>query len=202
MPSVLFETFAVFHGKAFRLEQHINRLEVSAQTLGLAASLDKAALTDAVNQTIAHNNIDKARMRLTYTPGSLSMLRPDQAAEPQPTILITPTPPVQYDPNYFNRGIRVMIAEPSANPFDPTAGHKTLAYWSHLRALRTAAAAGAGEAIRLNVTNHLASGSVSNIFIVKDKTIFTPFARGEEVEGALPAPRIARHNPRGSHTNR
>jgi branched-subunit amino acid aminotransferase/4-amino-4-deoxychorismate lyase len=68
------------------------------------------------------------------------------------------------------------------------AGHKTLAYWGRLRTLRQAASAGAGEAIWLNVTNHLASGAVSNIFLVKDNELLTPFARGEEVPAALPAP--------------
>ena len=187
----LFTTFAVFHGNAFRLDQHLDRLEQSVIGLGLAPALDKAALKDAVLQTIAHNKIDRARMRLTYTPGSLSLLRPApdaEAAQPEPTILITPTPPVEYDPAYYDKGIRVVVAQPTANPFDPTAGHKTLAYWTNLRSLRQAAAAGAGEAIILNITNHLASGSVSNIFLVKDGTLLTPFARGEEVEGALPAP--------------
>jgi branched-subunit amino acid aminotransferase/4-amino-4-deoxychorismate lyase len=50
------------------------------------------------------------------------------------------------------------------------------------------AAAGAGEAIWLNISNHLASGAVSNLFLVKAGTVFTPLARGEEVKGALPAP--------------
>ncbi|QQE12098.1 aminotransferase class IV family protein [Planctomycetota bacterium] len=187
----IFTTLAVYHSQPFRLEQHINRLEASAIALGLAPSLDKAKISDAVHQTIAHNNIDRARIRITFTPGSLSLLRPnaDEApAEPEPTLLITPTPAVEYDPAYFNKGIKVVVAQPSANPFDPNAGHKTLAYWSNLRSLRQAAAAGAGEAILLNITNHLASGSVSNIFIVKDNTLYTPIAHGEEIENALPAP--------------
>jgi branched-subunit amino acid aminotransferase/4-amino-4-deoxychorismate lyase len=82
----------------------------------------------------------------------------------------------------------VLVAPPAANPFDQLAGHKTLAYWSRLRTLRQAAAAGAGEAIWLNITNHLASGAISNIFIVKNGKLLTPIARGEEVAEALPAP--------------
>ncbi|QDU34045.1 Branched-chain-amino-acid aminotransferase [Poriferisphaera corsica] len=193
----LFTTFSVYHSQPFRLEQHINRLEASAIDLGLAPALDKAQLSDAVHQTIAHNNIDRARIRLTFTPGNLSLLRPNTdensgtsggAAQPTPTVIIQPTPAVEYDPAYFNKGIRVVVAQPSANPFDPNAGHKTLAYWSNLRSLRQAAAAGAGEALLLNITNHLASGSVSNIFLIKDGTLLTPIAHGEEVEDALPAP--------------
>lgn len=184
----LFETMSVHHGKAFRLEAHLERLAGSAQQLGLARDLDLDPLRQAVQTTIQHNRLDRARLRLTVTAGSLSLLRPDDAAKHQPTILVMASEPTAYDPAYFERGIRVLIAPPGANPFDPLAGHKTLSYWGRLRTLRQAAAAGAGEAIWLNISNHLASGAISNLFLVKDGTLLTPYARGEEAQGALPAP--------------
>jgi branched-subunit amino acid aminotransferase/4-amino-4-deoxychorismate lyase len=116
------------------------------------------------------------------------MLKGDQPAPPLPTLLIVPSEPTAYDPAYFETGITVLIAPAGANPFDPMAGHKTLNYWPRLRTLRQAASVGAGEAIWLNVSNHLASGAISNLFLVKDGSLFTPYARGEEVEQALPAP--------------
>ena len=184
----LFETMAAYHGKVFRLQQHLDRLARSARELGLAKEIDTSALAGAVQQTIEHNSIDRARIRLTLTAGSMSMLKPGEAPAPLPTLLIVPTEPTQYDPAYFERGIMVLIAPAGANPFDAMAGHKTLAYWGRLRTLRQAASLGAGEAIWLNVTNHLASGAVSNLFIVKGGQLLTPIARGEEVEGSLPAP--------------
>ncbi len=185
----LFETMGAYHGKVFRLDAHLARLQTSAVQLGLAKELDLPALADAVNRTLSHNKLQRARVRLTVTPGPLSMLRRGQAATPpEPTVLIVPAEPTAYDPDYFTKGITALIAAPAVSPMDPMAGHKTLAYWARLRALRQAASVGAGEAIWLNVTNHLASGSVSNLFLVKDQQLLTPFARGEEVEGALPAP--------------
>jgi branched-subunit amino acid aminotransferase/4-amino-4-deoxychorismate lyase len=85
-----------------------------------------------------------------------------------------------------------VIADAKANPLDPTAGHKTLNYWWRLRELQTAAGRGAGEAIVLQVSNHVCGGCVSNLFAVKDGTLVTPIARGEEQEvggkGAIPSP--------------
>ncbi len=104
------------------------------------------------------------------------------------TVAIVPSEPTSYDPAYFRDGVTVVIHGPAASPFDDHAGHKTLNYWSRLRSLRRAAAAGASEAIWLNVTNHLASGAVSNLLLVKDGILLTPFARGEEVPEALRAP--------------
>lgn len=184
----LFETMFAKHGRVFRLPQHIQRLANSAKSLGLARDIDLTSLENAVRQTVAHNKLTEARIRLTVTAGAISLLKPPAPGETTTTTLVVPTPVTQYEPAYFVDGVRVVVAPPGANPFDSTQGHKTTAYWGRLRTLRQAAAAGAGEAIWLNVTNHLASGAVSNIFLVKDNVLFTPFAQGEEVQGALPAP--------------
>ena len=187
----LFETMAARHGRVFRLDEHLARLARSAADLGLARELDTLALRDAVELTLRHNELEEARVRLTVTAGAAAPLkRAGQAppALPELTVLVVAVPPTVYDPAYFEKGITVLVAPPLANPLDPLCGHKTLSYWGRLRTLRQAAAAGAGEAIWLNISNHLASGAVSNLFLVKDGTVFTPLARGEEVQGALPAP--------------
>ena len=187
----LFETFQCFNGRVFRLPQHLDRLKNSAVQLGLVRDLDTATLAAAVEQTIEHNELDRARLRLTVTAGSVSLLRPDAAqtaTPPLPTLMIVPSEPTAYDPAYFEQGITVLVAPPGANPFDQLAGHKSLSYWARLRTLRQAAAAGAGEAIWLNISNHLAGGAISNVFLVRDGVLLTPIARGEEAQGALPAP--------------
>jgi len=184
----LFETFQAYHGRAFRLDRHLDRLKGSARALGLSPSLDTGPLREAVEQTIAHNRIDRARLRLTLTPGDASLLRPESGQTPRPTLAIVPAEPTVYDPAYFEAGVTVVLYNQAANPFDPVAGHKTLAYWARLRSLRQAASVGAAEAIWLNVTNHLAGGAISNLFVVKDGVLLTPIARGEEADGALPAP--------------
>lgn len=184
----LFETMAATGGKVFRLDAHLHRLHESARQLGLARNLDVEKLRRAVENTLARNDLAEARLRLTVTAGRVSLLTPAPQTPPAPTILVTAAEPTVYDQEYFTKGISVLIAGPAANPFDPLAGHKALAYWSRLRTLRQAAAAGAGEAVWLNVSNHLASGAVSNLFLVKDQVLLTPIARGEEVPAALPAP--------------
>jgi len=184
----LFETMSAYHGRIFRLSQHLERLRDSATQLGLSKGLDVDALTQAVQITLDHNQIDRARIRLTITAGSMSMLSGASGTPATGTVLIQPTPPTEYDPKYFQEGITVLIAQPGANPFDPLAGHKALNYWGRLRTLRQAASAGAGEAIWMNITNHLAGGAISNLFLVKDGELLTPIARGEEVDKSLPAP--------------
>jgi len=197
----LFETMQAHHGRVFRLDRHMARIAKSARQLGLVREMDTDALAAAVQKTIQHNQLTQARIRLTITPGttpgnyplrdrissSSSPLKP-QASSLKPTLIIVAQEPTVYDPAYFETGITVIITLPAANPFDEMAGHKTLNYWQRLRTLRQSAAVEAGEAIWLNITNHLASGAISNVFLVRDGKLLTPIARGEEVEGALPAP--------------
>jgi branched-subunit amino acid aminotransferase/4-amino-4-deoxychorismate lyase len=186
----LFETMFAHHGKVFRLDRHLARLKRSAAELGLAADMQTDPLADAVRQTLTANGLEHARLRLTVTAGTLSMLRGEEgdAMKVVQTVCVQAQQPTAFAPGYFDQGVRVRLYGQGANPFDVTAGHKTLNYWARLRSLRTAAAADCAEAIWLSVTNHLASGAVSNLMLVKDGKLLTPIARGEERPDALPAP--------------
>jgi len=188
----LFETMFAHNGQVFRLDRHLARLKRSAQELGLSADMDTAPLADAVQKTLAENQLDHARLRLTLTAGTLSMLKADddssEAMRVTQTVLVQVQQPTAFAPGYFEQGVRARLYGQAANPFDITAGHKTLNYWARLRSLRQAAAGDCAEAIWLSVTNHLASGAVSNLFLVKDGALLTPIARGEEKPDALPAP--------------
>lgn len=185
----LFETFQAYHGRVFRLERHLARMTESAKQLGLARELPAEKITQTVEGLLKHNGVQRCRLRLTVTAGAVPMRAPEgEIQPPEPTIAVVPEPPTAIDPAYAERGVTAVIYRQGANPFDDTAGHKTLAYWSRLRSLRQAAQVGAGEALWLNVTNHLASGAVSNLMLVKDGQVFTPIARGEELPEALSAP--------------
>ncbi|MFN3168952.1 MAG: aminotransferase class IV [Phycisphaeraceae bacterium] len=186
----LFETVFAYHGRGFRLDRHLDRLKRSAAELGLAADMATEPLAEAVQQTLSANELEHARLRLTVTAGTLSMLRGDDgdAMKVVQTVCVQAQHPTAFAPGYFDQGVRVRLYGQGANPFDITAGHKTLNYWARLRSLRQAAAADCAEAIWLSVTNHLASGAVSNLMLVKDGRLLTPIARGEEQPDALPAP--------------
>lgn len=165
----------------FRLGDHLERLAASARELGLSDSLRTGPLGDAVLETAGRAGHLRARIRLTVTGGDLNMLA-SGAGERQttPTVLIVPQPATEYPQAMFDRGIAVAIADIRANPLNPFESHKTLGYWWRLRQLRAAGARGAGEAIVLQVSNHLCGGCVSNIFLVKEGRLLTPIARGEE----------------------
>ncbi|MAE62327.1 MAG: hypothetical protein CMJ49_13345 [Planctomycetaceae bacterium] len=188
----LFETMQAFDGRVFRLEAHLQRLIDSARLLGLTQRLRLDPLCEAVELTLHENDLTEARVRLTVTGGNLSLLAvargKSQPNTHEPTVIITAHEPTLYPPGFFDNGVSVIIADPKSNPFEPTAGHKTLIYWSRLQSLTAAAASQAGEALWFSVTNHLCGGAVSNAILVRDQQLISPIARGEEADGAIASP--------------
>lgn len=188
----LFETMLATRGSTVLLDEHLRRLAESARTLRLSDDLRPGPLAEAVRRTVersGHAEGDaRARVRLTLTGGDLNLLESRAASATDPTVVVSVTRATPYPPEIFERGVGLLVAEPKANPLDPLAGHKTLDYWTRLRSLQQASAAGMGEALWLQVTNHVVGGAVSNVFAVRDGTLLTPLARGEEDPGATPSP--------------
>jgi branched-subunit amino acid aminotransferase/4-amino-4-deoxychorismate lyase len=181
----LFETMSARHGRVFRGLEHMERMRRSAKELGLADTLRPEALVDACEATLAANDLQHARVRVTLTGGDMNMLaRSAEDVRHDPTILIHAQPPTPYPPALFEKGVGVRVADAQLNVADPFAGHKTLWYWPRLHALQRAAAAGMQEALWFDVTRALACGCVSNAFIVRHGALVTPVARGEEEKGA------------------
>jgi len=192
----LFETMLARDGAVLDFEPHLERMAASARELRLFDPLKIEPLAEAVQQTLARSGLRDARIRVTLTAGDMG--RPFAGANaagdagerraPMPTVAIHVQPPTRYPDELFEKGVAVAIAENRANPLDSFAGHKTLMYWPRIAAVQRAAEVGCAEALWFTVTNHLASGSVSSVFLVEDGRVRVPFARGEEPEGATRAP--------------
>jgi branched-chain amino acid aminotransferase len=184
----LFETMHARGGKVFRVEAHMHRLVESARELRLTERMRPDPLCDAVEATAKQSGLAESRVRLTLTGGDLNYLQAKGKSAQDPTILIVAQPATEYPAQFFTEGVTVVLADGRLNPLDPLGGHKTLSYWGRIMELQRAATFGAGEALWFTVSNHLACGSVSNVWAVKHDHLFTPIARGEEAAGALRSP--------------
>lgn len=182
----LFETMHAANGRVFRAREHVERLAESASMLRMSERLHVDPLVEAVQRSVEHNGMERARVRLTVTGGDLNMLQSTGASPQDPTVLVTCQPPTEYPEEFFTRGIGVVFAGGRLSPWTPEAGHKTLNYWPRILALQEAAAQRAGEAIWLTPEAHIACGCVSNVFIVSDGRLVTPPARNEELCAVLP----------------
>ena len=166
----LFETMRSRNGVVFRIDDHLDRLQASAVALSIEHSYDKNRLADAVYEVLRANELTDARIRLTVTSGPMTQAEEQRRS----TLLITAVGFQPYPPQYYKTGVLAMLCPYRQNPSDPTCGHKTTCYHPRLLALRHAHQNGAAEALWFTTDNCLAEGCVSNVFLVKNSTLFTP----------------------------
>lgn len=168
----LFETMRAEAGRVFRLEAHLGRLLRSAEKLLSVMALDALPGRAQFEELLARNELTSARLRLTVTAGSM---RADADAHKRPlSVCLTATPMAPYPIRFHEQGIAVVVSPYRQCTTDPTAGHKTVCYFPRLLALREAQRAGCEEALWFTEFNHLAEGSISNVFIVRDSVLRTP----------------------------
>ncbi len=165
----LFETLRSYHGRPLRLEQHIERMKTSAAALKMPIGDALDCIPEAIRAVLEANKLSDARIRFTITP-------PDTQDESgRPVILVTAEPATGYGPELYEKGMTVRVCtDYRQSAHDPLAGHKTTSYFSRLIALRDAQEHKCAEALWFTPQNHLAEGSISNIFLVKGGRLRTP----------------------------
>jgi len=166
----LFETMLSHNGVVFSLADHLDRLFFSARSLSINIPQDKKYFTEAIYKVLQANKLTDARLRLTLTNGP--MVETEQ--QRKPTLLITATRFQPYPPEYYKKGVMVILCPFRQNPGEPIYGHKTTSYFSRMIALNMAHQKGAAEALWFTVDSRLAEGCVSNVFLVKDSALCTP----------------------------
>ncbi len=166
----LFETMRSRNGVVFRVEDHLDRLLLSAAALSIDHPFDKPCLRGALDRVLEANGLKDARLRLTLTGGPLVQSE-DQR---RPTLLVTATEFAPYPSEYYKTGVLVVLCPFRQNPADPTCGHQTTGCYPRLLALSLAHRRRAAEALWFTTDNRLAEGCVSNVFLVKDSVLHTP----------------------------
>jgi len=162
----------------FRLEEHINRLIRSAKSLRIQIPYTLRELCDAVHLVLKENHLNDAYIRPLVFLGEGNMgLDVDAPGKPNPVhVMISAW---KWD-SYFNSaalaGIRATISNYRRVFSDSTLvqakanGHYLNSYCAHM----AAKALGYDEALLMDADGFLAEASASNLFIVKNGTIFTP----------------------------
>jgi len=166
----LFETMCGHNGIVFALKDHLDRLFVSADVLSINNPYNREYITEAISKVLHANKLTDARLRLTLTNGPMA----ESEQQNQSTLLITATKLRSYPPEYYKKGVMLVLCPFRQNPLDPASGRKTTSYFSRMIALNIAHQKRAAEALWFTVDNRLAEGCISNVFLVKDSQLYTP----------------------------
>jgi len=166
----LFETMRSHNGVVFALTDHLDRLFTCADVLSINNPYEQEYIAEAINKVLRANKLTDARLRLTLTNGPMS----ESEEQRKSTLLITATKFQSYPPEYYKKGVLVVLCPFKQNPIDPASGRKTTSYFSRMIALNLAHQKRAAEAIWFTLDNRLAEGCISNVFLVKDSVLYTP----------------------------
>lgn len=165
----LFETLRSYHGRPFRLGEHLERLRRSAERFNMPVTGAVETIPAAVEEVLLANGLDHARVRITVTP-------PGSTDDPQEfTLLVRAQAVTGYPPELYEKGMAVCVQNQfRQSSLDPLAGHKTTSYFPRLLALRDAQEKHCGEALWFTPDGRLAEGCMTNVFLVREGRLLTP----------------------------
>lgn len=179
----VFEGIRAYDGIVFKLREHIDRLYNSAHAIMLDIPLTKEEMIEAVLETLRRNNLRDAYIRLVVTRG-VGDLGLDPRKCSKPSIIIIAVPLLRlYDEEKRRKGISMIVSWIRRDPVDATSHEiKSLNYLNSILAKIEANNVGADEALILDANGYICEATGENIFIVKDRKLYTP----PRSSGALP----------------
>ncbi len=170
----VFEGMRSYGGVVFRLDEHIDRLWKSARAILLDIPMTPADLAQAVNDTLAENNLSDGYIRLIVTRGAGTLgLDPNRTSNPQ--VIIITDKITLYPDEYYENGLEIITASTIRNhPAALSPRIKSLNYLNNVLAKIEGLKAGCIEALMLNHKGEVAECTGDNVFIVQQGTLLTP----------------------------
>jgi branched-chain amino acid aminotransferase len=174
-----FETCRAYGGTVFRWAEHLERLERTCETLGMADAVP-ADLRGRIGETLAANDLSEAYVRASVTRGvQPGKLTPNESVEPTIVVYAKPLPrggtsgeSVWRDPAEV-QSVETRRIPDSALPADA----KTHNYLNGILArleLRGSGEDPADESLMCDPDGYVAEGATSNLFFVEGGTLKTP----------------------------
>ena len=179
----IFEGIRAYHGRVFRLDEHLDRFYDGARAICLEIPVSKEEMQEIVLETLRRNGLQDAYIRLVVTrgPGDLGL---DPRKCPKPFIFCIAATIVLYPDELYEKGLSIISVSTRRNI--PTAcipRVKSLNYLNNIYAKMEANLAGMPEAIMLNNEGYVAEATGDNIFIVKKGVLITPPSSAGILEG-------------------
>ncbi|MEO0094167.1 MAG: aminotransferase class IV [candidate division WOR-3 bacterium] len=170
----VFESLRTYKGKPFLLEEHLKRLINGANLLKIKPVGSLYQLKSAVIKTLKANNFKEYYIKIILTRGKVKNHGLDFSNSiGKPNLVILVEELKEYPESVYSKGWKAIVST-VRRPNTPTSRIKSLCYLDNALAKEEARKERANEAFMLDEKGHVVEGTVSNIFIVKSKTIFTP----------------------------
>ena len=171
----IFETALAWNGRVFKLDEHLDRGFKSMAAIALTPPMDRTAMRFLILEAVRRNGLQDAYVKWIVTRGvnGKPLLDPTGCV-PNLIVLVQP---------YLNRvteeraskGLTlktVAVRRPSGQVLDPQI--KSLNYLNLVLAKIEAKAAGADEALLLDLNGRICEATGSNVFAIHGRKLVTP----------------------------
>jgi 4-amino-4-deoxychorismate lyase len=166
----VFETFRIYNGHPFLLDDHLERLNESLQVLNINAEFNREEMTAILNELLAKNAFRDAYIRLNVSAGNGEIgLQTESYTNPNVVVFSKPLSP----PEGMSEKKAVEL-DIKRNTPEGTERLKSHHYLNNVLAKREVGAALDTEGIFLTKDGFVSEGIVSNVFWYKDGILYTP----------------------------
>ncbi|MGG4494150.1 aminodeoxychorismate lyase [Brevibacillus reuszeri] len=167
----LFETLRVYDRKLFLWDAHYARLSSGLLALQIRPAWSKEELKQAILRTVDANELRDAYVRLSVTAGAEGVgLVADGYERPALFVFAKPVAALQ-DPPQPKKLLTLSLARQTAEGHQRFKSHN---YLNNALARQELGAKPDVEGLFLTHDGYLAEGIVSNLFWIKDGSLFTP----------------------------
>jgi len=178
----VFEGIRAYHGRVFRLDEHVERLYRSAKAIMLDIPGSPAEMRELVLETCRRNRLSQGYIRVVVSRGEGDLGIDPRNCRVGATVAIIADKLPMYPQAMYDNGMGVITTATRRNSpaaLDPNI--KSLNYLNNILAkieVNQAARAGGdvpiGEGIMLNLDGYVAEATGDNIFVVQKGALYTP----------------------------
>lgn len=170
----VWEGLRLYNGRIFALSEHLDRLRSSALALAFEQIPDDAAIIAEIRRALEANGMkDGVHIRLTLTRGvKITSGMDPRLNRSGPTLIVLAE---HKAPVYSKQGLKLITSSMRRSPpdcLDPKIHHANLL--SSILAKIQANAAGADDAIMLDLRGFIAETNATHLFVVDGKRLLTP----------------------------
>lgn len=177
----VYEVVRAYNGVMFALEEHLERLALSAAAVEIDLPWESARLKNITEDTLGKSGIKEALVYIQVTRGTAPRNHVSEK-EMRPNLLVTVRNMPHIPPSLYTGGVKA-ITMPEFRW--QMCNVKSISLQASVLAKRRAERAGAAEAIFVLPDGTVTEGASSNIFIVKDGVLMTHPADNRILAGVI-----------------
>jgi len=163
----VFDFLITYNKRPFYLKEHVQRLENSAEKIGLTLNHTNEAIRGIVEKTVRRNTQhEESNIRIVYTGGVSS---DGVTPEGNGKLMVMVTPKLELPDWWYTEGAKIITLD--IERFIP--GAKSTNYLTAVWALQQAHHQEAIESIYVDRNNRMLEGTTTNFYFFKDNKLIT-----------------------------